>query len=370
MSSNGVSTAGIWTAKGFEITSVPGWRGHETTIVKTIATGVCGTDLHVLRDDGRNFPFPISLGHEILAEVVRVSTTTRVLGGDRLSVGDRVVVVPDVACGDCVTCLTYGAQNHLCDNKQVHGFSRFDPQQHSPLGGFSTFIELIDGVFVQKIPNDMPTERAVLGEVLAVAIRATERGLAANRADVGLGALVNGLAAVIGLGPIGCCVALTLQSLGFRVIGFDRNTWRTNYAYSKLDIDTLAVYGEVESTVDAAKSIGKYGAFDLVVECAGEPNAFGAALEIVRKEGKVVVLGHYISNGLIAIDPSLICRKDIEVIGSGLTGPISYLKAIGLLSTSPLPFERLVTDRLPLAEIGSILPLRKRGQYMKAIVVP
>jgi L-iditol 2-dehydrogenase len=293
-----------------------------------------------------------------------------VVGNGKLNVGDRVVLVPGIACGACKTCLSYGAHEHLCDHRRVHGFGHPDEEGNWPIGGFSTLIELIDGLWVQKVPEKMPYERAVLGELVAVSVRAVERGVGSGRPEIGLGTLVAGKAAVLGLGPLGSCVALVLQYLGFEVTGFERCKWRAEYVAKELSIETVQVSGEAEDIVKNAKMKNECGIYDLVFECAGEPEAFAAAIEIVRKGGRLIEVGHFFSNGSALIDPAIICRKDLDIVGSVLAPPLSYIKAMRVLSDPMLPFDRMITNQFPLKEIAQILALQEQGQFLKVIVLP
>ena len=63
------------------------------------ATGVCGSDLHVLKGEWPR-PAPMVLGHEGAGVVEAVGE-----GVDTLSAGDRVVISWAPACGECTACL-------------------------------------------------------------------------------------------------------------------------------------------------------------------------------------------------------------------------------------------------------------------------
>ena len=87
-------------------TPVP--QGTEV-LVKTIACGVCHSDIHMhdgvfnlgndkQLDVGRQ---GMVLGHEIFGEVVAVGPDAR-----DVQVGDRRVVYPWIGCGECAACST------------------------------------------------------------------------------------------------------------------------------------------------------------------------------------------------------------------------------------------------------------------------
>jgi hypothetical protein len=151
--------------------------------------------------------------------------------------GDLVVVVPGVACGRCAIGMSFGSHEHLCPHRVVHGFSAYRPDEFFAIGGYATHIELASDIAVAKVPEGMAWARAVLAEMVSIAVRAAERGLGQGRPDLGMGSLVSASAAVLGLGPVGSAVALVLQALGLRVTGFEVNPWRAAHAARRLGID-------------------------------------------------------------------------------------------------------------------------------------
>jgi L-iditol 2-dehydrogenase len=357
----------VWSGRSFDLRPIRRWHGSAATVVRPIAAGLCGTDRHLLRHEG--LADGKSLGHEILGEVVQVGAGARVLGGSRLQVGDRVVVVPGVACGGCITCLTYGSHEHLCDHRTVHGFSNYREDEYFSVGGFSTEIEVLDSFWMHRVPESVGSERAVLGELVAIAVRAVERGIAGGRPELDVGPGVAARAAVVGMGPVGCCVALVLRSLGMEVVGFEKLDWRRREAQERLGVPVHGVH--VESPGSRPETDGAYSdGFDLVVESAGEPHGFELALDLVRKGGRIVEVGHFVPNGLARVDPTVITKKDLEIVGSVLAPPPAYTKAFRLLARTELPFDRIVTHRVPLEQIDSLLPLADANEAFKIVVSP
>lgn len=336
----------------------------DSTLVDVIAGGVCGTDWHVIAGHvtQTGVPRALSLGHEILGRIARVGLNTPVLGTARLAVGDRVVVVPGVACGRCPLCVMYGSHEHLCPQRTVHGFGAWSADGDFPAGGLSSRIELADGIMVYPVPKSVPSRAAVLGELVSVGVRAVERALSGGRPDSGLGTLAGGAAAVLGMGPVGATVALLLRSFGFDVAAVEPDAWRARTLTRRLGIDVHT---------DPVAFVTEHSAeFDVVLECAGEPAAFAQALHLVRGGGRVLELGHFFSVGDVLVDPSLICRKDIEVVGSVLAPPSAYPRAFRFLGEVDMPWSELVTDVVGLDDIDELLALGKTRQHLKVVVTP
>ncbi len=98
-------------------------------LLRTLATGVCHSDLHLwdgfydigggkrlsLRD--RGLVPPITLGHEIAGEVVAFGPEAQ-----GAKPGDRRVIFPWIGCGTCATCRR--GDEHLCNRPRSLGIQR------------------------------------------------------------------------------------------------------------------------------------------------------------------------------------------------------------------------------------------------------
>ena len=86
--------------------------GANELLLKIDATGICGSDRHILHG---TYPanYPVVLGHEFGGIVEEVSRDSR------FKVGDRVNVNPNIACRECKYC-TMGIVN-LCENNRAYG---------------------------------------------------------------------------------------------------------------------------------------------------------------------------------------------------------------------------------------------------------
>lgn len=82
-------------------------------LIKVKACGICGTDVHINEGEAPAIS-PVILGHEFAGEVVAVGS-----GVTRLSIGDKVAVDPNIACGQCPQCRA--GKVHLCDRLQAIG---------------------------------------------------------------------------------------------------------------------------------------------------------------------------------------------------------------------------------------------------------
>lgn len=328
-------------------------------LVRVLYAGICGTDLHLIAGHDSK-PRPISIGHEFIGEVVECGPEPST-GGVAVGVGDRVVIEPGFSCGTCVYCRRHGALTNLCPARRCHGLEAL--MDDAPLlGGMSEHVRLAPAARVHPIGR-LSTVRAALAEPLSVAVRAAERALGSSRPDINLGPGLGACAVVVGLGPIGLSVALILTRMGATVTGIDIEEQRVRLACS-LGVDAY-VDGPGERAVETG--LPPWGS-DVVVECAGHPSAFLRSLSLVRRGGRVVVLGHFYPAGSVAFDPSSICRNDLEVVGCALGPREAYEKAMRLLEDEAMPWDRIVTDTFPLDRVADAFEVAQDRQRGKVLV--
>jgi D-arabinose 1-dehydrogenase-like Zn-dependent alcohol dehydrogenase len=98
-----------------EIASLPDPRpGPGEVVIDVRASGLCHTDIEVLRGNYGTGAYPVVPGHEYAGVVAETGA-----GVDRVSVGDRVVIDPNLNCGVCMACAKGWA--HLCDDLGAYG---------------------------------------------------------------------------------------------------------------------------------------------------------------------------------------------------------------------------------------------------------
>ena len=197
------------TMRAAVVESVPGMPVIDTVevgepgigevLIRTVATGVCHSDLHALHGGGMAFPTPFVLGHEPAGVVEAVGPGVR-----HLSPGDHVVACLSAFCGHCERCVTGRSYQCFTDEyaRQPDEPSRLSRRgvamnQHIGLAGFAEYM-LVGQNNVVKIRNDMPLDRACL---LGCGVL-TGVGAALNTAQVSVGSSV----VVIGAGGVGLSV--------------------------------------------------------------------------------------------------------------------------------------------------------------------
>jgi L-iditol 2-dehydrogenase len=170
--------------------------------LKVDACGVCGTDLHINQEDGKEAPF----GHEIAGTVIEAGPAVT-----NVSVGQKVVLESATACGKCDNCRN--TRQELCTDIQSFFF----------LGSFGFADEMIAPA-VSAIPcDDLSPDVACISEPLGVAIDMV------RLADI----MIDSNVLVMGPGPIGLMALALAKRAGARRVfcsAFPREKARSSLA--------------------------------------------------------------------------------------------------------------------------------------------
>ena len=149
------------------------------------------------------------------------------------------------------------------------------------------------------MPQGIPEEIGVLTEPVAVATRVVGRAYAPGLPQVGDGYGIGNRVAVLGCGPIGLLVVAVLRDSGAgTIIATDLVDSRLDMA-KQMGADVVINVGDTtpEERVEQIQDLTNGVGVDIVIECAGLPAVFSEALDVVRRGGKVIEVGHYTDSG-------------------------------------------------------------------------
>jgi len=316
-------------------------------LVQVRAAGICGTDLSLYNwSDSmiREFTpaLPVVLGHEFSGVVAATGPEVR-----RFKAGDRVTANPVMYCGSCLYCQTGRPQ--VCERRPLMGVGVH--------GCFAEYVAVRE-MNVFPLPPEASFEAGAMNELLCVALHALDR------VPVGPGDTVG----VVGAGPLGFLIFLAAQTAGASrivVTGLASDRDRLQMA-AALGAHTVVVDESDPAPVimDLTRGVGA----DVVFECAGHPTGLPQALRLVRKWGRIGVLG--MGSGESAFNSALIAYREIEIVGARAYDPKVWHKSYGVLACGQVPLEKLITHRLPLAEASRGLELMKRREGLKVLLIP
>ena len=311
-----------------ELAAIPA-DGHVRLELATAS--LCGTDLHYFNhfaNAGFMLDAPVTLGHEACAHVVDAN-------GSALAEGQLVAVNPIIACGRCPACKA-GQVNH-CSAKRFPGSATTRPH----IDGF--FRERFDfpAACCHPVADDIDPDHLTFAEPLACAMHAVARS------GVGPGKRV----VVTGCGPMGLLAIVAAKATGAEVAATDIRGEAVALARQ-----VGAADGYVTSDDDLNDLSS---AFDAAIEASGAPKAFNQTLDLVRKGGRVVILSN-IQASNTPIDLHRIMLKEIDVTGS-MQFNEEFLKAVDMIVSGQVDFDRLIAARLGLSDTGRALELMAAG---------
>jgi L-iditol 2-dehydrogenase len=275
------------------------------TLVKFKAGSICGTDLHFYRGEWTWLRTGNIIGHDAC--------------GVRVDNDERVAMVPIIYCGSCYFCLR-GLQT-LCESGKVLGF-RVN-------GLFAEFVALPTKNLI-PIPESVSDEEAAILEPVALAIRTLD-SLQPRLMD---------WVTIIGQGPIGLLMTQVAKLKGCQVIAVDMQDYRLKLS-QRYGTD-ICINAVEENVIRRVKEITKRGS-DIVIEAAGKRQAVKLAPSLVRKAGKVALIGE--SKGYLNLE-----KTDEAPFITYYISPIEYPMALNLMSKKAVDVKGLITHRFKLED--------------------
>jgi threonine dehydrogenase-like Zn-dependent dehydrogenase len=333
-------------------------------LLETIASEVCGTDVHLLHGRLAGVPYPIVPGHVSVGRVLEAPGVETDALGEPLEPGD-VVTFLDVheICGRCYHCLV-ARQPNRCPERKVYGITY--SASDGPFGGWAERIYLQPGVRVLKLPEGLGADTVIGGGC------GLFTGFAAvYRSDLGMGDVV----LVQGAGPVGLSAGAfaNLRGAG-QVLMIGAPDDRLALA-GRFGVDRTFHFGETtradrrERILELTHGRG----VDVVLEASGNPEAVSEAFGVLRDGGTYVVAGHYTDAGEVRINPHEdLNRKHARVLGQWGTEFHHLVGALHLLGRhcDRLPFADAVGGSYGLEEVTRALNDVEALRVTKAIVMP
>ena len=352
-------------------------------LVKMEVSGICGTDKHTYQGyttqysgagEGKQIPFPIIQGHENVGTVAAI-------GGDGsytdfegvpLAVDDRVVVGANVTCGQCYYC-RHDFPYYFCQNMTDYGNNLSAANPPHLFGGWSQYIYIVPGSFLCRVPDELPSEVAVLTEVMAVTVgldRAKQMSAVPNESF-----LFDDMVVVLGVGPLGMCFLMKARMLGAgTIVAIDLSDYRLAFA-KKLGADYIldAATTSAAERLNFVRDLTHGRGADVVVECAGVPTAIPEALEMLRLGGVLVEAGNFSDLGDVAISPHRhLCSKSVRILGVGGEEPASYGPSMRQMARYMrfYPLREFVSHRYSLQAVETAVKKSMAADSMKVVIEP
>src|ERR1700683_2896353 len=240
--------------------------GRNDVLVKVKVASICGTDLHIYNWDrwaqNRIHP-PLIPGHEFCGEVAA-------FGDEVTSVkeGDFVSAEMHVACGKCLQCRT--GEAHICQNVKIIG--------EDANGALAEHVGVSQSN-IWKLDPAIPQEYASILDPLGNAVHTVLAGEIAAKT-----------VAITGCGPIGLVAIAVARAVGATtVFAIEVNEHRRKIA-GEMKADYVIDPSKENASSVVMEKTGGLGV-DVVLEMAGHPDSIRTAFDIVRRGGRISLLG-------------------------------------------------------------------------------
>jgi len=321
----------------------------DDAIVRVTTAAICGSDLHFFHGKAPMDPGE-GIGHEAVGIVESVGGAVQ-----RFTPGDRVVVAFVIACGDCWFCRA--GQTQLCEDFRNLGAGILG----GDLGGAQAELLRVPHADTNllAVPDELDDEGALfLGDVL------TTGTYGAELAGIGPGDTV----AVVGAGPVGFfAIQAALARGAGQVLALDLAPDRLALAaqMGAEPIDVAAHHPQMA----VAERTGDRGA-DVVIEAVGSPEALESAVDVVRRGGRVVVLGMYTSETM-TVPVGIWWARALDVRFAGVC-PVQawWRRALEDVLAGRIDPRPIVSHRLALDEAALGYELFATRRATKVLLVP
>ncbi|KAG7908128.1 hypothetical protein KL906_003545 [Ogataea polymorpha] len=327
--------------------------GPGEALVHIRATGICGSDVHFWKH-GQIGELKVLgncvLGHEACGEVIKVGE-----GVTNVSVGDRVAIEPQNACGECFLCLQ--GDYNLC--QEVDFLSVY------PCHGTMQRLRVTKAKNLFPIPDNMSFEEGALVEPLSVAYHGVENA----QLQLGRGAMI------CGAGPIGLATLVLANASGAAPLVIS-DLSADRLAFAKKLIPRVQTYQidlsktPQENAAGIRKLFGpkEADAPPKVLECTGIETSIITGAYVVRRSGTLMVIG--VGREIINNFPFMhlsFGEVDVKFINRYHQ---SWPAVIRLIGEGVVDVKKFVTHRFPLekADEAIILSSDPKNGSIKVII--
>ena len=303
-------------------------------IIKTDRSGICGTDLHIYRNEYQNH-YPLIPGHEFCGEVVEIGKNVRTI-----QKGDRVAVDPNINCGECYFCKR--RQFNQCVNWQGIGITR--------AGAFAEYVA-VPKQSCYKLPEQINDDQAAFIEPLSCVIHALNR-LQNKAGDEVL---------IFGAGPMGLLLIQALKSSAASyIVVVEKESKRRTLAK---DCGASLVCDTIENVQETTMDLAPYG-FAIVIDATGVNTVIEKTLSFLKPYGKYLQFGVAPPDTIVKWKPYNIFRYDLTILGS-FALCYTFTQAISWLEAGRIEVEPLISHQIRLTDFAQTFQEFAEGKTLK-----
>ncbi len=305
----------------------------DEVLVQVKVVGLCQSDIKKIR-----YPLyepPRIFGHETAGVIAAVGSAVT-----SWQVGQRVVVLHHIPCMHCGYCLNDNFS--MCEvYKNITTTAGFAPSG----GGFAEYVKVPGHIVRQgglmEIPEAISFEQASFVEPTNCCLKAV------RKANIQPGQTV----LVTGAGPIGLMFIMLVNYVGGRAIATDLLPSRIEKARQ---VGASAAFDARDpDLVTQVQALTQGMGVDVSLLAVPSDKAFFQALDCTRKGGKILFFAEFPDEVEIPINPNLLYRREIDLMGSYSSSFRLQQLAADIVFSQRIDVDALVSDRYPLRDLSA-----------------
>lgn len=316
--------------------------GPEEVLLRVMACGVCGTDVHIYEGDpgAADCPPGTVIGHEFSGVVVAVGKQVK-----KVKPGDRVCADPNRLCGGCSYCLE--GIGHFCERMTGYGTT--------VNGGFAEYC-VVPQTQVYPVADGVTFAQAAMAEPVSCCLHGIDL-CGIHPGDTVL---------IIGGGMIGLLMLQLARLSGAACCVLLEPVAEKREMAKRLGAD-LCIDPLNEDVVQVLEQhqVGRIG---VVIECAGLKSTARQAISLAGRAATVLLFGLTKPEDEIPVRPFELFQKEITLKASYIN-PYTMGRAVRLINSGRLDVSSMVAEILPLERLEEVLAnpeLRAKGKYIIA----
>ena len=335
--------------------------GPREVLVRTVAAGVCHSDLH-FHNGSYPIPMPAVLGHESAGVVEAVGSMVTYV-----KPGDHVITCLSAFCGHCEHCLT--GHMSLCMEPELQRSPSEPPRlakgdemltQFLNLSSFAEYM-LVHEHAIAKIREDMPLDRAAL---IGCGVT-TGFGAVIHTAGVEPGATV----AVIGCGGVGLAALNGAAIAGAgRIIAVDQVPAKLDLAMKFGATDQVNA-----SEVDPVKAVRELtgGGVHYAFEAIGLAVTAQQAFKMVRRGGTATIIGMIPVGTMVEIHgPEFLAEKKLQGSNMGSNRfRVDMPRFVDFYLQGKLHLDDLISSRIRLEDVNDAFAQLETGEVARNVIM-
>jgi len=335
--------------------------GPREVLVRTVAAGVCHSDLH-FQNGSYPYPLPAVLGHESAGIVEAVGSDVTYV-----KPGDHVITCLSAFCGHCESCLT--GHMSLCQEPELQR----GPSQPSRLAkdgsniwqflNLSSFAEymLVHEHTIAKIRPDMPLDRAAL---IGCAVT-TGVGAVIHTAKVEPGSTV----AVIGCGGVGLSAINGAAIAGAaRIIAVDMVPGKLELArkFGATDVVNAKEVDAVGAVVEMTQ-----GGVHYSFEAIGLKVSAEQSFRMLRRGGTATIIGMIpVGTNIELHGPDFLMERKIQGSNMGSNRfRVDMPRFVEFYLQGRLHLDDMISRRIRLEDVNDGMDALKTGEVARSVIM-